>query len=94
MEAVHALDLLPPTLGNTEPIANGDAANHENLVIEHNLADRFDLVALRINIDLTRLQRAGERARQSAASRGHHVVERGRVGPVLIRADAVVLRHL
>jgi hypothetical protein len=94
MEAMNSLDLLATAVGNPEPIANADAANHENLVLEHNLADCLDLVALRINIDLTRLQRAGEGARQSAAGGGHHVVKGGRVRRVPIGADAVVLRDL
>jgi hypothetical protein len=94
MEAMDSLDLLPTGVGNPEPIPNGDAANHENLVLEHNFADRLDLVAFRINIDLTRLQRAREGARQSAASCRHHVVERGRVRWVAIGPDAVVLRDL
>jgi hypothetical protein len=94
MEAMDSLDLLAADVGNPEPILNGDAANHENLVLEHNLADRLDLVALRINLDLTRLQRAGEGAGQSAARSGHHIVERGRMGWVVLGADAVVLRDL
>jgi hypothetical protein len=94
MEAVHARHLLLLAVGNAEPIANGDAADHEDLVLEHNFADRFDLVALGIDLDLTRLQRAGERARQSAAGRGHHVVKCGRMGRVPIWAHAVVLGHL
>jgi hypothetical protein len=94
MEAMDTLDLLASAVGNPEPIPNGDAANHENLVLEHNLADRLDLVALRINLDLTRLQRAGERARQSAPSRRHDVIQRGRVRWVPIGGDAVVLGDL
>jgi hypothetical protein len=50
--------------------------------------------AFRIDGDLTRLQRAGERAGQSAAGCRHHVVERGRVGRVVLRPDPIVLRHL
>jgi hypothetical protein len=46
MEAVDSLEFLPAALGNPEPTPNRDAANHENLVLEHNLADRLDLVAL------------------------------------------------
>jgi hypothetical protein len=49
---------------------------------------------LGIDLDLTRLQRAGEGASQSAAGGGHHVVECRGVGWVLLRPDAVVLGHL
>ena len=55
MEAMDSLDLPATLLGNPEPIANGDAADDKNLVLEHNLAGRLDLVALRMNLDLTRL---------------------------------------
>ena len=94
VEPVHALDLLAPVLRNGEPVVNGDAPDHEHRVLEHHLADRLDLVALRIDIDVTRLQRAGEGAGQSAAGGRHHVVERGRVWGVLVGADTVVLRDL
>jgi hypothetical protein len=49
---------------------------------------------LGIDLDLTRLQRAGEGASQSAAGCGHYVVECGGVGRVLLRPDAVVLGDL
>jgi hypothetical protein len=94
MKAMDSLDLLSADVGNPEPIPNGDAANDENLVLDDNVADRLDLVALRINIDLTRLQRAGESARQSAAGRRDDVVERGRMRWVPTRADAVMLGDL
>jgi hypothetical protein len=71
-----------------------DAPDDEHLVLELDLADRLDVVALRIDLDLTRFQRAGEGAGQSAAGGGHHVVKRRRVGRVLLGADAVVLGHL
>lgn len=47
----------------------------------------FHLVALRIDLDVTRLQLAGEGAGQSPAS-GDHAVERRRCGTVA-RANAV-----
>jgi hypothetical protein len=73
---------------------DGDAPDHEHLFLEHDLADRLDLIALRIDLDVTRFQRAGEGAGQSAASRGHHVVEGRRVRGILVGVDAVVLRDL
>ena len=58
------------------------------------LPNGLHLVALGIDLDLARLQRAGEGASQSAASCGHYVVECGGVGWVLLGPDAVVLGHL
>jgi hypothetical protein len=94
VELVHALDLLAPVRRNGEPVVNGDAPDHEHLVLEHHLADRLDFVALRIDIDVTRFQRAGEGAGQSAARGRHHVVHGGRVWRVLAGADTVMLRDL
>lgn len=94
VEPVHAFDLLTPVLLDSEPVVNGYPPDHEHLVLEHHLADRLDLVALRIDLDVTRLQRAGEGASQSAASGRHDVVERGRMWGILVRADTVMLRDL
>jgi hypothetical protein len=52
-------------LGGADPLDNQDAL----LVLD--VSERLDLVALRIDLDLTRLQRAGERAGQSPAGRGY-----------------------
>jgi hypothetical protein len=49
---------------------------------------------LRIDFDVTRFQRAGEGAGQSAARSRHHVVERRRVRWVLLGTDAVMLGDL
>ena len=73
---------------------NGDALDDEHLFLEHHLADCLDLIALRIDIDVARFQRAGEGAGQSAASGSHHVVQRRCVRGVLVGADAVVLSDL
>jgi hypothetical protein len=94
MEPVHPLHLLTPVLGHGESVAHRDAPDHEHLVLEHDLADRLDLVALGIDLDVTRFQRAGEGAGQSAAGGSYDVVERGRVRRVLLGAHAVVLGNL
>jgi hypothetical protein len=90
VEAVHALDLVAAILRHAEAIAHDDAPDHEHLVLELDLTDRLDLIALRIDFDLTRFQRAGEGAGQSPAGRGYDVVERGGVRRVLLGGDAVV----
>jgi hypothetical protein len=69
---------------------HGDAADHQHLVLELDLTDRLNLVALRVDFDVTRLQLAGAGAGQSPAGRGDHIVERGCVRRVLLRRDAVV----
>jgi hypothetical protein len=71
-----------------------DALDHEHAILGLDLADGPDVVAVRIDFDLTRLQRAGKRAGQSAASCGDNVVERDRVGRVAVGIDAVVLGDL
>jgi hypothetical protein len=81
-------------LRHGKPVLHRDALDHEHAIVILDLADRLDLVALRIDFDLTRLQRAREGARQSAAGGGHNVVERRRVRRVLVRLDAIVLGDL
>jgi hypothetical protein len=76
-----------------QPVVNGDPLDHEHAVTVEYLADRLDLVPLRIDFDLTRLQRAGESAGQSAARRGDDIVEHRGVRREPVRIDAVVLGH-
>jgi hypothetical protein len=56
-----------------------DALDHQDVILGFDLADRLGVVGLWIDFDLTRFQRAGERAGQSAAGCGDYVVESGRV---------------
>jgi hypothetical protein len=51
---------------------HGDPPDHQHLVLGLDLADSLDLEPVTLDFDLTRFQRAGERARQSAAGCGHH----------------------
>jgi hypothetical protein len=81
-------------LGQRDPVRDGDAADHQHAVDVLDLADRFGLVAFRIDLDSTRLQRARVRARQSAAGGRHDVVERRRARWDGARGDAVVLGDL
>jgi hypothetical protein len=67
---------------------------HEHAPHIRDLADRLDLVALRIDLDLTRFQRAGEGAGQSPTGGGHDVIERRRMRRVLLGPDAIVLGDL
>lgn len=64
----------------------------EDLALGLYLPDRVGVKVLERY--LTRCQRAGEGAEQSAAGRGYHVVQGGGVGLLDIRGDAVVLGDL
>ena len=94
VERVHPRSFLSAFLGDREPVAHVDAFDDQHAVLCLDLANGLDLIALGIDLDLTRLQRAGEGARQSAAGGGHYVVQCRGVGWVLLRPDAVVLGHL
>ena len=94
MEAVDALGLFSLLLRYWQAVVNGDPLDHEHAVTVEYLADRLHLVPLRIDFDLTRLQRAGESAGQSAARRGDDIVERRGVRREPVRIDTVVLGHL
>jgi hypothetical protein len=94
VEAVDPLRLCPAVRCDRQPIVDRDPLDDQDAILGLDLPDRFDLVVLWIDLDMTRLQRAGERARQSAASRGDHIVERRRMRWVLLRPDAVMLGNL
>ena len=94
VERVHPFGLFAARVRDREAIKHTDALDHEHAILGLDLADCVDLVALRIDLDLTRFQRAGERAGESPASRGDDVVERGRVGRIAVGIHAVVLGDL
>jgi hypothetical protein len=90
----HPLHRLAPLPGHRQPVGDHDAADDADAVVVDDLADRLSLVALRIDLDLTRLQRARERAGQSAAGGGDDVVERRPRDTGTGRRHALVLGHL
>jgi hypothetical protein len=92
VELVDALSVLAPIRGYGKAVVDRDPLDHEDVVLGLYLADSLDLEPFALDLDLTRLQRAGESAGQSAASGGHDVVERRRVGRELVRRHAVMLR--
>jgi hypothetical protein len=94
MNVVDPFGVVPSLCGHPKPVVDPDPLYHQNAVLGLDLPGRFDLVALRIDLDLTRLQRARKRAGQSATGRRDDVVKRRRVRRVLRRVDAVVLGHL
>jgi hypothetical protein len=94
VEAVDALRLLTLLLRHGQAVVGRDPFDHEHAVALEDLADGLDLIPLRIDFDLTRFQRAGKGARQSATGRGDDIVERRGVRRKLLGIDAVVLGDL
>ena len=91
---MHAPGLVPPLRGHAQSIVHADALDDQHPVLGLDLACRLDFVALRVDVDVTRLQRACEGAGQSPPGGSHDVVERGRVRWVVLGAHTVVLGHL
>jgi hypothetical protein len=91
VEAVDALDVVSTLSGDPEPVADRDSLDHQYAVLCLDLADRLDVVLIGINFDLTRLQRAGKGAGQSASGGSDNVVQRRRVRRVLTGPYAVML---
>ena len=94
VHAVHSLDVGAPVLRDGEAVIDPDPLDHEDAVLGLDLAGGLDLVALGIDVDVTRLQRAGERAGQSPTGRSDDVVERRGVRRIPLRIHSVVLGHL
>ncbi len=94
MEAVHSLCLLVVLGRDPEAVADGDALDHEHTVAVEDLALGCGLELVSVDLDLTRLQRAGEGVGQSAAGGGHHVVEGGGRRREVVGRDAVVVGDL
>jgi hypothetical protein len=82
---MDALDVLAPVHRYRESVMDGNALDYQHAVLRLDLADRLNLEPLTLNLDLTRLQRAGESAGQSAAGRGDDVIKRGGVRRELVR---------
>ncbi len=94
MEAVHSLCLLVVLAHEPEAIADGDALDHEHSVAVEDLALGCGLELVSVDLDLTRLQRAGKGARQSAAGGSDHVVEGGGRRGEVVGRDSVVVGDL
>jgi len=95
VDAVNALDVLA-AVGRyaAQPVAHGDSFDHEHAIAVEDLTLGLDLQRFGLELDSTRLQRARERARQSAAGRGHDVVERRGLRREVAGLDAVVIGDL
>lgn len=82
---MDALDFRAFFVGYRQPVVGGDALDYQHAVAVEHLPDGLYVEALAVDFDLTRLQRACKRARQSTSGRGNHVVERGGMGRDLHR---------
>jgi hypothetical protein len=71
-----------------------DPLDHQNLALSLYLTNGVGVEAVFVEGNLTRRQRAGKGAEQSAAGRRYQIIQRRRVRLLLIGRDAVVLCHL
>jgi hypothetical protein len=94
VKAMHPLCVLAALVRDPQPVLHPDSLDHQDAILVFDLAGRLDFVEVRIDFDLTRFQRAGERASQSTTGGRDDVVQRGRVRRILRGVNAVVLGDL
>ncbi len=94
MEAVNPLHHFTVEITILEQVVGMDPLEHENAVLDLDLAGYPRSQCPVTRLYPARLQRAPEGAGQSAACRGHQVVDRARVGRQLAGVDPVVSRDL
>ena len=80
--------------GHLQQIAHVDSLDHEDTVVDLDLAGRLPDKTAVASVDVTRLQRASEGSRQSAAGGGDDVVERRGALGVAGSGDPVVVGDL
>jgi hypothetical protein len=93
VDRVGALGVRALVPGHLDAVVDADPLEDQHAVLVLDLAAGLDVVPVLLNFDLTRFQRAGKGAGQSAGGRGDHVIERGRLGREPLRVGAVVLGH-
>ena len=91
VHVVGAFDNLPLVLTGTQAVVGVNPFQDEHIPIQLNLARDFRSEVQVTRIDLTRFQRAPKGSGQSAARRGHNIVNGRRVRWKLVRGDFVVL---
>jgi hypothetical protein len=95
MEVEGALDLVAVGVGiEAEPVLDVDALDHQYAVFILDLTARLRREPSVTRRDLTRLQRASERPRQSTRSGGDDVVERRRPLGVAAAFHSVMVSDL
>ncbi len=94
MKAVDPLGLCVVLGGQPQPVVDRDPLDYEHPVAVEDLplGNRLELIP--VDLDVTRIQRAGEGARQSPAGSGDHVVQSRGLGREVVRRDPVVLGDL
>jgi len=90
VDAEHAACGVVVLVGQRDAVRDRDALDDQDAVLDLDIPDRLGLVAVRVDFDSARLQRARVRAGQSAAGGGHHVVERGGARRDVPRRNPVV----
>jgi hypothetical protein len=90
----HALYGLAILLLSGEMESLLDPLEHEHFIFRLYLSNRVSVEALPVKGNLTRCQRAGEGAEQSAARCCDQVIESARVRLLLVERDAIVLGDL
>ena len=94
MHFMHPLDCLPLIVRRFEPVAYVNAPDHEDLFFELDLARGLRSKLVVAGIDLARLQRASECARESAGGRSYDVIQGRGVRRISARRDLVVFGDL
>jgi hypothetical protein len=82
---VHTLDGFALLLGRAQFVVGVDSFDNENLPVQLNLPGHFGDQPPPARIDAARFQRAPEGSGQSAARRGHQVIDRCRTGRESLR---------
>jgi hypothetical protein len=94
VEAMNTLGDIPFVFIDSQRVGHVNAPDDEYVSVLANLANRFRSQITLASTNSARLQRAPKGAGQSARGRSHHVVERGGVGLMNCRVNAIVLGHL
>ncbi len=93
MHGVGSLDGVPQSRIHIEMVVHADAPEDQHPILFLDFTDDLSPQVVPFEFDLARCQRAGKGARESAASRRHEVVERGRAFSELRQIGPVVLRN-
>lgn len=93
VNAVHALDRFSRFCGRLDVVNNMNATDHKHAVFGLDFASDFRRQMFIACVDLARLQRASEGARESTTGRGDDVVKRGRMGLGNLGVDLVVFSN-
>ncbi len=94
VKAVDPLGLRVVLGRQPQPVVDRDPLDYKHPVAVEDLSLGNRLELIPVDLDVTRIQRAGEGARQSPAGRGDHVVQSRGLGREVVRRDPVVLGDL